>query len=329
MNNKEFNEILDKCLQRLLEGEDLEQCLRDYPDQADQIRPLLQTAAMVKTTTTLQPRPEFMSHARHEFQMAVRNSQSKKAHRWFIWRPVWAGAVSTVVVCLLAGGATVMASGNSMPDQTLYPVKVAAEQVRLTLTRSPIAKATLNAELADKRVNEIVYLANKGEAEDAELESVTTRLQQHMNDITTFASATNVAGAQTKFGALQAPSVQSVAPSSGGETPQPAVTPAPTSTEPGLGAGGPGKNDDNMTTAAASPRILVDAESNARDLAQKLREAKTDQEKLKITLANYAQMHPAELREALKKAPDAIKPILRQAIAISEEGYQQANKALD
>ncbi|GAI42438.1 unnamed protein product, partial [marine sediment metagenome] len=39
---KEFDNILDECLERLLvNGETIEQCLQSYPEQAANLKPLL------------------------------------------------------------------------------------------------------------------------------------------------------------------------------------------------------------------------------------------------------------------------------------------------
>jgi len=54
-----------------------------------------------------------------------------------------------------------------------------------------------------------------------------------------------------------------------------------------------------------------------------------DRAKLRGTVAHCAANHPAALRAALRKAPESAKPALRQAIAISEAGYDRALEALD
>ena len=63
---KEFNNILDECLERLLvRGDTLEQCLVSYPEQAGELEPLLQTALATKKALAIQPRPEFKARARY------------------------------------------------------------------------------------------------------------------------------------------------------------------------------------------------------------------------------------------------------------------------
>ncbi len=53
------------------------------------------------------------------------------------------------------------------------------------------------------------------------------------------------------------------------------------------------------------------------------------QAKLKKILEYRAVQHPEALREALKHAPDSVKPALLRAIALSEDGYRQALRSLD
>jgi len=167
--DEEFNNILDECLERLLvKGETIEQCLSSYPEHAAELKPLLQTALAAKKVLAIQPHPEFKARARYQLQSAL---QEVKPKRWLPfpgWQPWWATAVAVFLALVLAGGGTVAAADSSMPDDSLYPVKLATEQVQLTLTPSDIGKAELYAKLADRRVVEIIYLVNKGKPEQVE-----------------------------------------------------------------------------------------------------------------------------------------------------------------
>ena len=177
--NKEFDDILNECLERLLVGgETIEQCLQSYPEQAAALKPLLETALIAKKALAIQPRAEFKARARYQFRSALQEIASRRSRPFWGWFPRWATVATIVLVLLLVGGGTVVAAGNSMPDNTLYPVKLATEQVRLVLTPSQIGKARLCAELADRRVAEIVYMANKGDARQVEL--ITQRLDERL-----------------------------------------------------------------------------------------------------------------------------------------------------
>ena len=180
MKNKEFDNILNDCLERLLvKGESLEQCLERYPAQAAELKPLLETALAAKEASAIQPRPDFRARARYQFQSALKETAAGKSRAGWGWFPRWATVVAIVLVLVLAGGGTVFAAESSMPDSPLYSVKLATEQARLTLTFSQIDKAGFCAKLADRRVAEIAYMAEKGDAEQVVM--ITRRLDEKLD----------------------------------------------------------------------------------------------------------------------------------------------------
>jgi hypothetical protein len=185
---KEFDNILDDCLERIvLGGETMEQCLGRYPQQAAELKPLLETVLAVKKASAVEPRPEFKARASYQFRAALGEKAAPKSRPFFFgWLPRWATALAIVLVVLLAGGGTVAAASNSMPDSILYPVKLATEKVQLAFTISPLGKAQLCADLADKRVAEIIYMAEKGDAE--QVEAVTRRLEARLATLAELAS---------------------------------------------------------------------------------------------------------------------------------------------
>lgn len=213
--DNEFNDILNECLERLLvKGETIEHCLQSYPEQADELRPLLQTALAVKKASTIQPRAEFKARARYRFHSALQEAASRRSRPLFGWFPRWATVVAIVLGLLLLGSGTVAQASYSMPDSPLYPLKIATENVQLALTPSDLGKAELDARFADRRVLEIIYLANKGDAR--RIEAVTQRLDKRLAMLASFAP-TQEAAEQPKV--MMAPTI---AP-----TPVPAPTPSP------------------------------------------------------------------------------------------------------
>lgn len=175
---REFNDILDECLERLVKGVTLEECLASYPDLAVELEPLLQTAMAAKKASVVQPRPEFRDRARNQFQSALQAMDSRKSRPFFSWQRRWATAVTVVLVLLLAGGGTVVVASNSMPDGNLYPIKLATEQVWLALTPSSLGKAEVHTNLADRRVAEIIYMAGKNNPE--QIDEAIQRLDNHL-----------------------------------------------------------------------------------------------------------------------------------------------------
>jgi len=204
---KEFNNILDECLEQLLvKGETIEQCLSSYPEYAAELEPLLHTAVATKTALDIQPRPEFKSQARYEFRLALQKVEPKRRLPFLGWQPRWAIAMVVILVVLLGGGGTVAAAGNSMPDSFLYPVKLATEQVRLKLTPSDMGKAELYAELADRRVAEIVDMVNKGKPEQVELTA--ERLNNHLALIASLSLAENGEAESEERSVMLAPAAE-------------------------------------------------------------------------------------------------------------------------
>ena len=192
--SKEFDNILDECLERLLvKGETIEQCLQSYPEQAANLKPLLQTALATREAVAIQPPAEFKARARYQFRSALQEVASPRRHPFLGWLPRWATVVAIVLAVLLVGGGIIAAAGYSMPDNLLYPVKLATEQVQLTLTPSDIGKAKLCAKFADRRVAEIIYMANKGDAQQVEV--ITQRLDERLVMLARLTSPIEVAEA--------------------------------------------------------------------------------------------------------------------------------------
>jgi len=324
-NRKEFDNILEECLERIIaRGETIEQCLANYPEQADELKPLLETSLATKNALAIKPRPEFRDRARHQLRMALQEMAEKKERRGSLFgflTPRWATAVAAVLVILLAGSGTVAAAGNSMPDQTLYPVKLATERVRLVLTFSTLGKAELYAALADKRVAEIVSMAEKGKSE--QVERAAQKLNAHLGEIVSLALPSGEE-AEVLLGPAP-PAVQ--------EVPPPSVELAPAEKEAGV-------------MLAPAPRAVVVEEvppvpeeaSRVPEEASRIPEeavvsptvpGETDkQAKLREIVVRNAAKHSAVLREVLERIPESAKPALQQAIADSNTEYEKVLRVL-
>ena len=305
--NKEFDNILDECLERLLvNGEPIEQCLQSYPEQAGELEPLLQTALIASKASAVQPRAEFKAKARYQFHSALQEVASRRSRPFFSWLPRWATVATMAIVLVLAGGSTVAVADNSMPDSPLYQVKLATEQVRLTLTPSQIGKAELCAELVDRRVAEIVYMANKGNAR--QVESITQRLDECLVMLVVLSSVQMAGGAPE----MLAPVPEAMPP----EGAPPVLAPAPAAMP----------SEEAPSQLAPPPESVPSEESRkGRDIHVEA----NNRAKLRTTVARYAVNHPAALRAVLEKAPESAKPALRRAIAVSVAGYKRALEALD
>lgn len=74
--------------------------------------------------------------------------------------------ITTILVIfsmILGGtGATVYAAQGTLPEQTLYPVKVLSEDLAIQISRSPASKLDLLLDFADRRVTELGSLVDSG-----------------------------------------------------------------------------------------------------------------------------------------------------------------------
>ena len=326
--SREFDNALNECLERLLaQGETVEQCLNAYPEHAEALRPLLETALAAKEATAIQPRPEFRDRARYQFNSALRELEPKRGHFLFSWRwrPQWVTALATALAILLAGSGTVAAASGSMPDELLYPVKLATERVQLTLTTSSLGKAELYAKLADRRVAEIVRMADESKPEKIALTA--QRLNNHLTEMANLASAQEVAG--LGGGTLVVPAEEAPA---AGEAPAtgkaPAAKKAPSPKKALTAEKAPGlERAPEVREAPTVQRVPLPAEP-AKDI-HKVRVEATRRAKLKVEVVRNAENNAEQLRAALEKAPEAAKPALLRAIADSQNGYEKAIKSLD
>jgi len=73
-------------------------------------------------------------------------------------------AIALALVAL--GGGTAYASQASLPGDALYSVKLGTEQARMMLPGDDVARAERALNFADRRVEEMLALADKGRSQD-------------------------------------------------------------------------------------------------------------------------------------------------------------------
>jgi len=104
--------------------------------------------------------------------------------------PMLTQIISAILIAatLIAGGggATVYASQNAMPGNTLYPVKIWSEDTRLAFAQNTSNQFDLNLEYANRRVEELINMDEEGLSEiDDPAETsirIMERLQLHIQE---------------------------------------------------------------------------------------------------------------------------------------------------
>ena len=177
MANK-LDDIFNECYERIRSGESLESCLRSYPRYRADLEPLLRTTFDIgRRVSYIHPRPEFKHWAQVRFESAMRyprqQQQQQQQRRTEapvasgLFRHAWAVAFTIALVLILGTGSTMAASSQALPDQTLYPVKLATEQIQVAFAVTDQRKAEVYTELVGKRADEVEAMANEGKTEEA------------------------------------------------------------------------------------------------------------------------------------------------------------------
>jgi hypothetical protein len=185
-----------------------------------------------------------------------------------------------------------------MPDSILYPVKLATENVQLALTTSDIGRARLCAGFADRRVDEIIYMAEKGDPH--EIEVLTERLDDRLDRLVLLVSELDGEGAENFLGASG-----SGAPTNGDAVDGDG---APTADEP------------------AEPPPAVVEESGGR--GRHGHGQAQNQAGLTVKVAQSADNNQAAMWGLVDEVPESAREALLEAIAVMEAGYEEVLEAL-
>jgi hypothetical protein len=168
----DLTQPLEECLQAMGEKRNLQDVLRRYPTERDQLIELLRLSVDLGGLAPSTPAadPAFRLRARNRMLAAA--AQRRRGPRWnpfgALPRPAarlaFAGALS---VALLVGGLTsAAASENSLPGDPFYTVKLAVESAQLAVAFDPAARARLHAQFAAVRLSEAQRLIAAGRVQD-------------------------------------------------------------------------------------------------------------------------------------------------------------------
>jgi hypothetical protein len=187
LKNKLYR-IFGNCVEMMRQGASLEDCLAQYPAEAEELRPLLLSTAVPSTETGTELPLVMRSRIRTRVlgEWDRRHAPRSRSWSFALFAPRW--AVATVVVLgvvLLGGAGTAVAAQDAVPGANLYSVKQLEEQTRLWFARSPEVKVATYSGLVRERANEIRELAARGDA--AHTSVAVDRLEQHISDVSQLA----------------------------------------------------------------------------------------------------------------------------------------------
>jgi hypothetical protein len=115
-----------------------------------------------------------------------------KGSRWFGSFGVWAGAAGSLVIIISLTMATAVAALQSVPGQTIYPLKKVVENIQLRFTPDS-QKPALQLQFADNRLDEIQTVLDKqksGQITAQEAQKIVSATVQDLQKTTAAAAST-------------------------------------------------------------------------------------------------------------------------------------------
>lgn len=164
----EIFDALEFCLQEMERGADLDSVLARFPEHADELRPILKTAAKARSMVSAEPPPDVVRRSRAKVMQRAAELREATAAPSRRAIPVFSRlAISFALTALfLASGAgLVNASASALPGENLYPVKRGWESIRLFFIFDPQLRNMLEDEYENERLHEVNELLAEGRHE--------------------------------------------------------------------------------------------------------------------------------------------------------------------
>ena len=171
--NLRLVEALEVCLQALESGEELDVCLRRYPDLESDLRPLLEAHSYAQKISVPEPSPLVIDKSRT--RMLARAQELRLQKRgWIVARfPRVAAAILTVALLFLFGsGGILAASAAAIPGDALYALKLQIETLSIDLAPGNSLKSSLHATYNKRRFDEAHRLLTLEREEEIAFEGV-------------------------------------------------------------------------------------------------------------------------------------------------------------
>lgn len=122
MERNDLENAFQECLDALLNGDSVEEALSRHAEMADELEPLLETAALLATAELPAPSLAYQMRARAHFEAAVRDRNRRKraprgAIRWIF--PMSAAATMALAVIAIGSATFLMDSGSPLESTSV------------------------------------------------------------------------------------------------------------------------------------------------------------------------------------------------------------------
>ena len=275
--------MLIECLDALEQGASLDRILARYPNDQEQLRPLLETAVRL-SKLNVQPSLAAQARSRDAFlseAAAQTETVNERPSPWLNLRRILMPVASLVVILLIFGVGLLPLSAAALPGDALYGAKRLIENTQLTFTADPAGQAALNEQFKQNRIEEINALLSTDRAAAVAFEGTIEVIQPGAWTIaglrTQITSSTRIVGGdpvigqmamvngRTQSGMLVGTMI-SLAPTNNPPTATPTATPSSTATAT------PDPTDTIIPTETASPTTTPTATATPTTTATPIEE---------------------------------------------------------
>jgi hypothetical protein len=174
--NRKQSDMLNACIKKLEGGSSLEDCFNQYPDLTKEMRATLQTITALLSVSVEHVPTEAINQSRTnllaQVRLVAKDGGNRRTHspaqqqNWLQRRRHEPASLSpiasriglilgmTLLLIILSGG-LVITSAKSLPGDTLYPVKIAVEDIRVQLIGNQEVRNEYEINNSQQRVEEV------------------------------------------------------------------------------------------------------------------------------------------------------------------------------
>lgn len=172
--NERYYEALEDCLAAIESGANIETCLSLYPEMAEDLRSLLDTAQIASSMRDDQIPDAAFQRSR---SLMLRKAASLHDHNHS--KPVFGRlpriafvALSLALLFFLTWQGLVVVAAQALPGDTLYSFKRTAEDLSLRIAQNADTKRSIEVKYEQRRVDEVRQLIKLGREEKVQFEGV-------------------------------------------------------------------------------------------------------------------------------------------------------------
>jgi hypothetical protein len=171
MGSREVEKALSATLDMVESGKStVEEALNRYPALRAELAPLVGLAMELRAMPEVTAPDSLRAHKRPVFAPRLVDEQAAgwwrrlrlPAPLYYEWTSTAVRAAAAFAVALALGSGTLVASAGSLPEEPLYPIKLAVENARLAITPDSGSRAQLEMQFAARRLDEVAAAVEQG-----------------------------------------------------------------------------------------------------------------------------------------------------------------------